>query len=34
MLRHATEIKEFDVNPLPGNKQEIQAVDARVRIEK
>lgn len=34
LLRHATEIKEIDINPLLGNKTEILAVDARIRIEK
>jgi acetyltransferase len=34
LLRFATEIKELDINPLLGNKKEILAVDARVRIEK
>ena len=33
LLRFATEIKEIDINPLLGNKQEILAVDARIRIE-
>ncbi|WP_372948881.1 acetate--CoA ligase family protein [Mariniphaga sp.] len=34
LLRQATEIKELDINPLLGNKKEILAVDARIRIEK
>ena len=34
LLRYATEIKELDINPLLGNKKEILAVDARIRIEK
>ncbi len=34
MLRFATEIKELDINPLLGSKDNIIAVDARVRIEK
>nr|WP_320000473.1 acetate--CoA ligase family protein [uncultured Draconibacterium sp.] len=34
LLRFATEIKEIDINPLLGNKQEILAVDARIRIER
>jgi len=34
LLRYATEIKEIDINPLLGNKDEILAVDARIRIEK
>ncbi len=34
LLRHAAEIKELDINPLLGNKKEILAVDARIRIEK
>ena len=34
LLRYATEIKEIDINPLLGNKKEILAVDARIRIEK
>lgn len=34
LLRHATEIKELDINPLLGNEKEILAVDARIRIEK
>jgi acetate---CoA ligase (ADP-forming) len=34
LLRHAAEIKELDINPLLGNKNEILAVDARIRIEK
>ncbi|WP_347841152.1 acetate--CoA ligase family protein [uncultured Draconibacterium sp.] len=33
LLRYATEIKEIDINPLLGNKNEILAVDARIRIE-
>ncbi|SHF30777.1 acetyltransferase [Mariniphaga anaerophila] len=34
LLRHATEIKELDINPLLGNEKEILAVDARIRIKK
>ena len=34
LLRFATEIKELDINPLLGNKREVLAVDARVRVEK
>uniref|UniRef100_UPI003217D333 acetate--CoA ligase family protein n=1 Tax=uncultured Draconibacterium sp. TaxID=1573823 RepID=UPI003217D333 len=34
LLRHATEIKEIDINPLLGNENEILAVDARIRVEK
>ncbi|WP_430934711.1 acetate--CoA ligase family protein [Saccharicrinis sp. 156] len=34
MLRFATEIKELDLNPLMGSKDQIITVDARVRIEK
>ncbi|MEE4287551.1 MAG: acetate--CoA ligase family protein, partial [Mariniphaga sp.] len=34
LLRFASEIKEIDINPLLGNKTEILAVDARIRIEK
>lgn len=34
LLRNATEIKELDINPLLGNKNEILAVDARIRVEK
>lgn len=34
LLRHATEIKEIDINPLLGNETEILAVDARVRVGK
>jgi acetyltransferase len=34
LLRYASEIKELDINPLLGNKKEILAVDARIRIEK
>ena len=33
LLRHATEIREIDINPLLGNGNEILAVDARIRIE-
>jgi acetate---CoA ligase (ADP-forming) len=33
LLRYATEIKELDLNPLLGNKEEITVVDARIRIE-
>ncbi|PWD97847.1 CoA ligase [Marinilabilia rubra] len=33
LLRYATEIKEIDLNPLIGNKDEIIAVDGRIRIE-
>ncbi len=34
LLRFATEIKEVDINPLLGTGNKIQAVDARIRIEK
>ncbi len=34
LLRHATEIREIDINPMLGNEKEILAVDARIRIEK
>ena len=34
LLRHATEIKEMDINPLLGIDKSILAVDARIRIEK
>jgi acetate---CoA ligase (ADP-forming) len=34
LLRHATEIRELDINPLLGNEKEILAVDARIRIER
>ncbi len=34
LLRYATEIKEIDLNPLIGNKENIIAVDARIRVEK
>jgi len=34
LLRFATEIKEMDLNPLIGSKDEITVVDARIRIEK
>lgn len=34
LLRYATEIKEIDLNPLIGNKDEIIAVDGRIRVEK
>jgi acyl-CoA synthetase (NDP forming) len=34
LLRYATEIKELDLNPLIGNRQEIRVVDARIRVEK
>jgi acetate---CoA ligase (ADP-forming) len=34
LLRFATEIKELDINPLLGNRTNILAVDARIRIEK
>lgn len=34
LLRHATEIKEMDLNPLIGNSNNITVVDARIRIEK
>lgn len=33
LLRYATEIKEMDLNPLIGNKDEITAVDGRIRVE-
>ena len=34
LLRHATEIKEMDINPLLADKDKVVAVDARIRIEK
>lgn len=34
LLRHATEIKELDLNPLLGSSDSITVVDARIRIEK
>ena len=34
LLRHATEIKEMDLNPLIGSQESITVVDARIRIEK
>jgi hypothetical protein len=34
LLRYAVEIKEMDLNPLIGNKDEIIVVDSRVLIEK
>jgi acetate---CoA ligase (ADP-forming) len=34
LLRHATEIKEMDLNPLIGSPESITVVDARIRIEK
>lgn len=34
LLRFATEIKEMDLNPLIGSKDDITVVDARIRIEK
>lgn len=34
LLRHATEIKEMDINPLLANDKSVIAVDARIRIEK
>lgn len=34
LLRHATEIKELDLNPLIGSPDAITVVDARVRIER
>ena len=34
LLRFATEIKEFDINPLMASDGKIMAVDARVKIEK
>jgi acetate---CoA ligase (ADP-forming) len=34
LLRHATEIKEMDLNPLIGSPEGITVVDARIRIEK
>lgn len=34
LLRHATEIKELDLNPLIGNREEIRVVDGRVRLER
>ena len=34
LLRHATEIKEIDLNPLIGSKDRVTVVDARIFIEK
>jgi acetyltransferase len=34
LLRHATEIKEMDLNPLIGSPHALTVVDARIRIEK
>ncbi len=34
LLRHATEIKEMDLNPLIGSEKDIIVVDARIKIEK
>lgn len=34
LLRHATEIKEMDLNPLIGSPDGITVVDARIRIER
>ena len=34
LLRHATEIKEMDLNPLIGSPEGITVVDARIRIER
>jgi len=34
LLRYATEIKEIDLNPLIGNKDNITVVDARVFVKK
>lgn len=34
LLRHATEIKEMDINPLLADQDNVVAVDARIRIEK
>lgn len=34
LLRHATEIKEMDINPLLANDKTVIAVDARIRVEK
>ena len=34
LLRFATEIKEIDINPLLADKNDIVAVDARIRMEK
>lgn len=34
LLRHATEIKEMDLNPLLAEGDNVTAVDARILIEK
>ncbi len=34
LVRTAPEIFEMDLNPLLGNRDEVVAVDARIRIEK
>ncbi|MDY6207224.1 MAG: acetate--CoA ligase family protein [Prevotella sp.] len=34
LLRHATEIKEMDINPLLADEKDIVAVDARILVEK
>lgn len=34
LLRFATEIKEMDINPVIGNREDLTVVDARIRIEK
>jgi acetyltransferase len=34
LLRHATEIKEIDLNPLIGSKDRVTVVDARIYIQK
>ena len=34
LLRHATEIKEMDINPLLADENDVIAVDARILVEK
>ena len=34
LMRTAPEIFEMDLNPLLGNKNDVVAVDARIRVEK
>ncbi len=34
LLRHATEIKEMDINPLLADEKDVVAVDARILVEK
>lgn len=34
LLRHATEIKEMDINPLLADENDVVAVDARILVEK